>query len=62
MLIAPAKGFRFAGIGKDGGQALTEYVVVAGLLMATMAILSLLLVVFKEYGWRVYELVSSEYP
>jgi len=44
------------------GQALTEYVVIAGLLMASLGILTVFFVTFKEYGMRILALVSSEYP
>ena len=44
------------------GQALVEYAVVAGMLLASFAILSLLLLTFKEYGNRILDLVASEYP
>ena len=47
---------------ENSGQALTEYVVVAGMLMASVAVLALFFRVFGEYGRRIYELVSSEYP
>lgn len=41
---------------------MAEYVVVAGTLMASVAVLALLLYVFKEYGSRILNLVASEYP
>lgn len=44
------------------GQAATEYVVVAGMLLASVMILALLLYTFKEYGGRILDLVASEYP
>lgn len=44
------------------GQAMTEYMVMAGMMVAMVAILALLLYVFKEYGGRVLNLVSSEFP
>jgi len=44
------------------GQAMTEYVVIAGLLMASLGILTVFFATFKEYGGRVLALVSSEYP
>ena len=44
------------------GQAMTESMIVAAMLMSTVAILALLLYVFKEYGGRIMNLVSSEYP
>ena len=44
------------------GQAMAEYVIIAGLLMAALALLTIFLVTFKEYGSRILALVSSEYP
>ena len=44
------------------GQAMTEYVIIAGLLMASLGILTVFFVTFKEYGGRILALVSSEYP
>ena len=44
------------------GQAMVEYVVIAGLLMACVGILTVFTVTFKEYGGRILSLVSSEYP
>ncbi|MFH1969937.1 MAG: hypothetical protein ABIJ53_06430 [Verrucomicrobiota bacterium] len=44
------------------GQAMAEYVIIAGLLMASLGILTVLFVTFKEYGGRILALVSSEYP
>ena len=44
------------------GQAMAEYVIIAGLLMASLGILTVFLVTFKEYGGRILALVSSEYP
>ena len=44
------------------GQAMAEYVIIAGLLMASLFILTVFFVTFKEYGGRILALVSSEYP
>jgi hypothetical protein len=44
------------------GQAMTEYVIIAGLLTASLGILTVFFVAFKEYGARILALVSSEYP
>lgn len=41
---------------------MVEYIIVAGMLIATVAILAVFLYTFKEYGGRVLDLVSSEYP
>jgi hypothetical protein len=47
--------------GKNG-QAMVEFLVVAGMLMAAVAILMVFLTTFREYGTRVLDLVGSEYP
>ena len=41
---------------------MVEYAVVAGMLVALVVMLSLLLVVFKEQGVRVLDLIASDYP
>jgi hypothetical protein len=46
----------------EKGQATVEYVVVAGMLLASLAVLTLLLVTFQEYGLRILEMVASDYP
>ena len=48
--------------GARDGQAMTEYVLTAGVLLATVAILALFLYTFKEHSGRVLELAASEYP
>lgn len=44
------------------GQAMVEFVVVAGMVLASLAVLTVLLLTFREYGTRVLDLVGSEYP
>jgi len=44
------------------GQAMLEYVVTAGAILAVVVILSLFLYTFKEYGGRILDLIASEYP
>ena len=44
------------------GQTMVEYVVVAGMLLASAAIFALLLATYREYGSRVLALMGSEYP
>ncbi len=41
---------------------MVEYVVVVGILLASTAIMTLFLSVFRDYGTRVLNLVGSEYP
>lgn len=44
------------------GQVMIEYVVTAGMLIATISIFAVLLYAFKEHSNRVLDLVSYEYP
>jgi len=44
------------------GQAMVEYVVIAGTLLASFAIFYLFEGTFKEFGTRVLNLIGSEYP
>jgi len=44
------------------GQTSVEYLITAGMLIASVAILAVFLYTFKEYGGRVLDLVASEYP
>ena len=48
--------------GRRRGQAMVEFVVVMGVLLALVAMLSLFLEVQREHGDRVLRLVASEYP
>ncbi len=45
-----------------GGQAMVEFVVVMGVLLATLTMLTLFLDIQREHGDRVLRLVASEYP
>ena len=54
-------GLRYV-LGSHSGQAIVEYVVIAGMLLAALAILALLLGTFTQFGTRVLNLVGSEYP
>lgn len=56
ILLAPY------GLRSRSGQAMVEYVVVAGVLLAALAIFYLFHGTFKEFGGRVLSLVGSEYP
>jgi hypothetical protein len=47
---------------QKAGQAATEFVVVAGMVLAMVSITALLLYAFKEYGGRILNLLASEYP
>jgi hypothetical protein len=44
------------------GQAMIEYVVMAGMMLAMVSIMAVLLYAIKEHNIRVLDLVSSEYP
>ncbi len=52
----------YGGKRRRSGQAMIEFTVVAGMLLAALAILTLFLATFGEYGVRVLGLVGSEYP
>ena len=39
-----------------------EYVITAGVLITTIAIMAVFLYTFREYGGRILDLVASEYP
>jgi hypothetical protein len=39
-----------------------EYVIIAGILLASVAVLSIFLYTFRENGDRILNLVSAEYP
>ena len=43
------------------GQSSVEYLITAGMLMASVAILAVVLYTFRQYGGRVLDLVASEY-
>jgi hypothetical protein len=45
-----------------GGQTITEYVIVAGVLVAAVAVVSVSLYTFREQSGRILNLVSSDYP
>jgi len=60
MLVRIVSGCRVKG--SRSGQAMVEFVVVAGMLLATVAILMVFLGTFREYGTRVLDLAGSEYP
>ena len=47
---------------RKSGQAMVEYAVAAGMLLAAAAVMALFLYTFREYGVRVLDLVASEYP
>ena len=47
---------------QQAGQALTEYVVLTGLLLGMVLILAIFLYAFKVFGARILDLVSYELP
>jgi hypothetical protein len=53
---------RKQGLGSKRGQTFTEYAIVAGMLIAAVAILVVFLATFREYGGRILDLAASEYP
>ena len=44
------------------GQVMLEYAIVAGILVAVVAMLALFLYTFKEEGGRVMDLISADFP
>ncbi|MEI7881234.1 MAG: hypothetical protein WCI95_10205 [bacterium] len=48
--------------GGRSGQAMVEYVVVAGMLLAALLIFYIFQGTFREFGTRVLNLIGSEYP
>ncbi len=44
------------------GQAMIEYLLIAAVVITTVAILALLLYAFREQSGRVIDLVASDYP
>ena len=51
-----------AGHKKKGQQSMLEYLMVMVMSMGIIVMLGLFYVTYKEYGGRMMELVSSEYP
>ena len=47
---------------RQSGQATVEYAVVTGILIALVAVMSLLLTTFGDYGERILEMITSDYP
>jgi hypothetical protein len=47
---------------ENGGQALVEYVIIAGIMVLSVTIISLFMYTFKEQSSRILDLVSSEFP
>ena len=41
---------------------MVEFTVVGGMILAALAILTVFLLTFSEYGTRILDLVGSEYP
>ena len=49
-------------LGRKRGQSMLEYLMVMVMSMGIIVMLGLFYVTYKEYGGRMMELVSSEYP
>ena len=56
------KSVLLAGRDRTAGQAMVEYVMVAGILTAMVLTLAVFLYTFREYSGRTLDLVSSDYP
>ena len=61
MIVQPNCG-RVARRCQQAGQAMTEYVVLTGLLLGMVLILAIFLYAFKVFGARILDLVSYELP
>ena len=46
----------------ESGQAMTEYITMAVILMGVALLLVTLLDAFSDYGWRLLSLVGMDYP
>ena len=51
-----------SGFTASTGQAMIEYVIVAGMLVSAAAILAVFLFTFRQQGGRILDLVASEFP
>jgi hypothetical protein len=47
---------------RRAGQIMVEYAIVAGILTSLVVMMAVLLVVFKENGARVLDLIASDSP
>lgn len=47
---------------RESGQAMTEYITMAVILMGVALLLITLLDAFSDYGWRLLSLVGMDYP
>lgn len=54
--------FRQAGLVPKRGQAMIEFVIVAGILTLTVVVFGLYLYTFREQGTRVLDLIGADYP
>lgn len=48
--------------GHPCGQAMVEYIIVAGVLSLSVVLLALFLYAFREHAGRVLDLVAYDYP
>ena len=53
---------RSEGAATKRGQAMIEFVVVAGILTLTVVVFGLYLYTFREQGTRVLDLIGADYP
>ena len=44
------------------GQSITEFTVMAAMMLSLILVMTLILAVFTEWGWRVLSLIGLEYP
>jgi hypothetical protein len=56
-------GMSVGGVARDRrGQAMIEYVIVSGMLLAAVAIFAVFLYAFRQEAGRVLDLVAYDYP
>ncbi|MBN1864880.1 MAG: hypothetical protein JW808_08270 [Victivallales bacterium] len=48
--------------GAEEGQAIAEYSVLVVLFVGTILMMVTLLSVFSDYGWRILNLIGSDFP
>ena len=47
---------------REEGQAITEYAILVVLFVGVTSMLVVLLRIFSSYGWRILNLIGSDFP
>jgi hypothetical protein len=47
---------------EEDGQAITEYAILVVLFVGVTSMLVVLLRIFSSYGWRILNLIGSDFP